>query len=92
MTTRANAPLWTPSPERIFVSSADACLRSVSAPKPDWISKETTFRLHQWSIDEPALFWQAVWEFTDVQGKSRASAFVMTPSVFPGAVGSRRAH
>ena len=26
------------------------------------------FSLHQWSIDEPALFWQAVWEFTDVQG------------------------
>ena len=26
------------------------------------------FALHQWSLDEPAAFWRAVWDFTEIQG------------------------
>ncbi|GIR71701.1 MAG: hypothetical protein CM15mP74_29520 [Halieaceae bacterium] len=26
------------------------------------------FALHQWSLDEPAAFWRAVWDFAEIQG------------------------
>ncbi|MDG2038265.1 MAG: acetoacetate--CoA ligase [Luminiphilus sp.] len=68
MTTRATAPLWTPSPERMSSAQLTIFAERVRA-KTGLDFKGDYFSLHQWSIDEPALFWQAVWEFTDVRGE-----------------------
>ena len=41
------------------------------------------FALHQWSLDEPAAFWRAVWDFTQIQGDPGETA-CDDPMVLPG--------
>ena len=54
-------PLWTPSAQPTQMA---AFMRQTG---------HTSYAdLHQWSIDEPALFWKATWECTAVQGEPGA--------------------
>ena len=39
--------------------------------------------MHQWSLDEPAAFWRAVWDFTEIQGDP-GSIVCDDPSALPG--------
>jgi acetoacetyl-CoA synthetase len=61
-----DAPLWTPSPERVAGATITRfrtwCAARVGRDLPD------TVALHAWSIAEPAAFWEAVWDFTGVIG------------------------
>lgn len=41
------------------------------------------FALHQWSLDEPAAFWRAVWDFAEIQGDP-GEVVCDDPSVLPG--------
>lgn len=41
------------------------------------------FALHQWSLDEPAAFWRAVWDFAEIQGDS-GGVVCDDPSALPG--------
>ena len=58
-----NTPMWAPSPvqgARTRITAFASYARSISgqalASYPD---------LHKWSIEEPAQFWQAVWDFCE---------------------------
>jgi len=41
------------------------------------------FALHQWSLDEPAAFWRAVWDFAEIQGDP-GGVVCDDPSALPG--------
>src|SRR5262249_24955547 len=71
------APLWAPSPERAertrlaeFVRFA----RERGAPADRGYAAQ-----HAWSVDDPAAFWGAVWDFCRVPG-SRGSERVVEPA------------
>ena len=40
---------------------------------------------HQWSVNEPAAFWQAIWEFCGVEAATPYKSVVEDYDVFPGA-------
>ena len=62
----APRPLWEPSPERIarakVTAFARVAERRVERKFPDYAT------LYQFSIDRPADFWAAVWDFTRIRG------------------------
>jgi acetoacetyl-CoA synthetase len=78
----ADSPIWTPSQFRI----ADANLTRFSAfverrgvAAPDYAA------LHRWSVDEPAAFWEAFWEFSGVAGERGTGPALEDGSRMPGA-------
>jgi acetoacetyl-CoA synthetase len=58
--------LWRPDPERVKATQFVRFANTVGvAPE----------RLHRWSIDQPALFWDAIWDFSEMQGTKGAEVF-----------------
>jgi acetoacetyl-CoA synthetase len=61
-----SAPLWSPSPERIararLTTFARSLERRLEQRFPDYAS------IYRLSIDRPADFWHAVWDFTGIRG------------------------
>jgi acetoacetyl-CoA synthetase len=66
----ADAPLFTPSAERIESSTMSAFMRWLADRFPD--RKSESFgdyaSLHAWSIHETEAFWDAVWDFCGIIG------------------------
>lgn len=67
------APIWIPSDERARatrICDFANVARSYGAPEELTLTGPAAGdgyrRLHQWSIDEPARFWTAVWEYTGI--------------------------
>ena len=81
-TAQAMRPLWQPPPDRI----RDSAMTAFQA----WVETTTGLQfedyaaLHRWSVDEPAAFWQATWEFCDVRASTPAEATVRDLDQFPG--------
>ena len=67
MSGEPSQPLWRPSDERIFGAQLTAFMQSVQ-DTTGFDAGGDYFALHQWSLDEPAAFWRAVWDFTEIQG------------------------
>ena len=82
MTTDAISALWAPSAERVASAQLTAFMASVRAAT-GFDARGDYFALHQWSLDEPAAFWRAVWDFTDIQGDPGETA-CDGPMVLPG--------
>ncbi len=58
----ADEPLWTPTAERVVAANLTRFATSAG-------HRGASFdEMHQWSIDEPDEFWQAIWDFTGVVG------------------------
>ncbi|MCE1185707.1 MAG: acetoacetate--CoA ligase [Rhodocyclales bacterium] len=78
----SQAPLWTPSPERIAAAGITAFARQAEArwgrALPDYPA------LHAWSVAFPEEFWVSVWEFGEVRGE-RGSAVLENGGAMPGA-------
>ncbi|NDV12912.1 acetoacetate--CoA ligase [Crenobacter caeni] len=83
-----DTPLWTPRAERADASHLAAFTRLVRAksgqPLPDYVS------LWRLSVDAPALFWPAVWDYTGLIGDRRGPALAgsgrfLETRFFPGA-------
>ncbi len=77
-----DAPLWTPSPERIERARLTHFMRHVaqrwSVAVPDYDT------LYRFSIDRPADFWTSVWEFCGIIGE-RGERAVVDLERMPGA-------
>ncbi|MEI2386311.1 acetoacetate--CoA ligase [Breoghania sp. JC706] len=76
-------PLWTPSRERVEASAIHKFIaflsdRGVSAPA-DYDA------LHAWSVNEPAAFWDALWDFCGVIGE-KGEGRIANGDAMPGAV------
>jgi acetoacetyl-CoA synthetase len=66
MTDLADMPLWTPSPEHCANANLTRFRRL--AGQRAGIALETYAALHDWSVSEPARFWDLVWDFGGVIG------------------------
>jgi len=76
------APHWTPSPERIAAARLTRFhdfARGRGAPAGDYAA------LWQWSVDEPAAFWNALVEFTAVIGDRGDGPVLSDGHLMPGA-------
>ncbi|TGD71075.1 acetoacetate--CoA ligase [Mangrovimicrobium sediminis] len=80
-------PLWTPTPQRAAASTLAQFQR--------WLGERHSIEagydaLWQWSVDHPAAFWDALWDFCAVIGERAGPALVeaehmMHARFFPGA-------
>ena len=63
-------PLWAPSREAVAASNMMAFIGLVRERHS--VSLDTYDSLHRWSVAQPELFWDAVWDFTGVFGEKGA--------------------
>ena len=63
-------PLWTPSPERIEATQVMAFLRETN--RRHGLRLASYADLHGWSIANPDLFWDQLWDFCGVIGEKGA--------------------
>ncbi|WP_295717203.1 acetoacetate--CoA ligase [uncultured Halovibrio sp.] len=77
------APIWQPSQERIQnarITHYHNWLQTQGhQPGNTWQS------LHQWSIDNPAAFWETIWQYFDVRGQYQARRIFENGDQMPGA-------
>ncbi len=62
-------PLWEPSAERKKNTNINRFIQSVNRRYQKKIGSYD--ELHQWSIDSPADFWTAVWDFCEIKAEKR---------------------
>ncbi len=77
------SPIWSPSPERIAASRLSeyrAFVEAHGGPEGDDYDV-----LHAWSIEQPAAFWQSVWDYTGICSSERAETVLKDGDRFPGA-------
>jgi acetoacetyl-CoA synthetase len=78
----AEPPIWTPSPLR----AADANLtRFMSAVAARGAGVEDYGALYRWSVENPAVFWEALWDFAGVAGERGAGPALEHGERMPGA-------
>lgn len=76
-------PLWTPDKERVRQTTLEAF--------SSWISSRTGKALqayddlHRYSIEVPAAFWSALWDFTKVSGDKGNGPLLRDADKMPGA-------
>ncbi len=79
----SDAPLWSPSPERMRASNM-ACFKAGIEAKLG-VALAGFDALHAWSVAEPEAFWQAVWDYCGVKAFSRGGRVIADPDRIPGA-------
>lgn len=78
-----NEPVWKPSAERIEKANMTAFMRAVAER---WrINLGDFAALYHWSIDEPARFWQSVWDFCGIVASRPGDEVVVNFDKMPGA-------
>ncbi|MGB3899485.1 MAG: acetoacetate--CoA ligase [Mesorhizobium sp.] len=70
----ADAPLWTPSPERIADAPMTAFMKEAAQASGRALSSYAD--LHRWSIDEREAFWSLVWDFCGIVGDKGETVLV----------------
>jgi len=74
--------LWTPPPQHIAAANITAFMRHVAVSGGPACGDYPA--LYRWSIEHPAEFWSAVWDFCDVVGKPGATVLANAERM-PGA-------
>ena len=77
-------PLWQPSIERIDASNLKR-FDEYLAQKLG-LTFDDYQQLHQWSVDQPNLFWEHIWQFTDIRASQGWDSLLRDGEQFPGAV------
>ncbi len=77
-----STPLWTPSADAIAASNMMAFMTLVNARHG--VSLGGYDELHAWSVANPALFWDVVWDFTGVIGE-KGTTVLADEEKMPGA-------
>jgi acetoacetyl-CoA synthetase len=78
----SDKPLWSPSPERIEATQVMAFLRETN--RRHGLRLASYADLHGWSVANPALFWDQLWDFCGVIGEKGARR-VADLEAMPGA-------
>ncbi|SVE47867.1 uncharacterized protein METZ01_LOCUS500721, partial [marine metagenome] len=74
-------PMWRPSPERIAASNMQEFLEQ----NRDKLGSADYPGLFQWSVDEPATFWAATWEYLGIRSTQDFTRVLDDPGRIPGA-------
>ena len=82
-------PLWQPSPERIARANLTRFIEQVNQRWQAGARDHAS--LYEWSIREPAKFWQSVWDFAGVIGDKGAGPYLVGGHQMPGAKWFRNA-
>ena len=77
-----NAPMWTPSPERIAQANLTEFMRDVR--NRYGVDAKDYAQLYDWSIARPDQFWMALWSYTGVVGE-RGGTTLLDDAQMPGA-------
>jgi len=81
--TQSNEILWSPTKEQI--EQANSTKFSVYLNDKFDLKLSSFQELHVWSIENPELFWEELWYFTDVIG-DKGTKLLENKSLMPGAV------
>ncbi|WP_028793349.1 acetoacetate--CoA ligase [Thalassobaculum salexigens] len=80
--TDAVTKLWEPSPDRAAAAQITAFMQKVNADSGAGASDYDS--LWQWSVDNPEVFWSALWDFGGVVGE-KGAVILSDPTAMPGA-------
>ena len=75
-------PLWAPDKARIEGASLTSFQRLVEQQHN--ISLGSYQALHQWSVEQPAAFWTAVWSFTGIVSSRGPGTPLLDAGNLPG--------
>ena len=78
----AQLPIWKPSPLRAADANLTRFMAAVAARGARAADYEA---LYDWSVDEPAAFWESLWAFADVIGERAAGPALRHGERMPGA-------
>ena len=78
----AESPIWTPSLFRIADANLTRFMAFAGARGKPVTDCDALYR---WSIEEPAAFWDALWEFAGVVGERGAGPALVDGARMPGA-------
>ena len=68
----AEAPLWTPDPDKVKRANLTTFIQHVQQHKPPGSESVTDFAtLYRWSVERPDAFWPEVWRFCGVVAEER---------------------
>ena len=84
MTFNSTQPLWQPSIERIDASNLKRFGEYLEHKLG--VTFDDYQQLHQWSVEQPNLFWQHIWQFTDIRASQSWDSVLSDGAQFPGAV------
>jgi acetoacetyl-CoA synthetase len=76
-----NEPIWQPSTER---STRSELARFIAAQRPR-LERADYHALYEWSLAEPAAFWQAVWKFCGMRSFTDPRSVLEQAQHMPGA-------
>ncbi len=82
-------PIWTPSKTRIEQSNM---MRFLSGLQKQYPEIENYEDLYQWSIEQPKMFWETIWDFCDIRYNKAYTSALVDENKLPGAkwfVGSK---
>ncbi len=75
--------LWQPSPQRI--AEANITRFTQLLEKKQGIRLENYAALHRFTLEHKSIFWQAIWDFCDVQAHKSADHILINENKMPGA-------
>ena len=77
-------PLWTPSTQRIEKAQITRFIDRING---EYVEAAITdyAGLHGWALQNPELFWSAVWDFGEVRSSVRTETVLLDGDRFPGA-------
>ncbi|WP_068826932.1 acetoacetate--CoA ligase [Pseudomonas sp. BMS12] len=78
-----NAPLWTPSAERIAATRLDAFRHFVNQRHGQQLADYPT--LHAWSVNQRETFWQAIVDFFDIRFSAQPECVLREGNTMPSA-------
>ncbi|MDG1819102.1 MAG: acetoacetate--CoA ligase [Porticoccaceae bacterium] len=76
-------PLWQPSDQKINTSNMLGFIQQLQN-QLGLVFKDYQ-QLHQWSIDQPQLFWQQIWQYSEIRSSQQADQVLVNGEQFPGA-------
>jgi acetoacetyl-CoA synthetase len=76
-----NEPIWRPAPQRCAASNLQRFIdvQRARLPRADYAA------LYDWSVTEPAEFWEAVWQFCGIRAMAPHGTVVRNADRMPGA-------
>ena len=79
--------LWAPSAARVESANLTAFVAHVNVTYGQALSAdiESYEQLYQWSIEQPEMFWDALWRFCDVRASVKGEQVLVDADKMPGA-------
>ena len=82
-TQKTAQPLWQPSDQTINASNIKGFVKQLENQLG--LVFKGYQQLHQWSVDQPQLFWQQIWQYCEIRSSQQADQVLVNGEQFPGA-------